>query len=312
MKKNRNLISLSVSLAFVIAIAAYLTFHKNEVLSVMSISPVNLCILVILGIVFTGILGLTNQRLVAVFGINLTAKEWFGLAVLTTAGNYFMPLRGGASVRAVYLKKRYNFLYSEFLSTMIGFYLLTFWIASSLGIILAVIIYLVQGTLSTGILSFFITVNILISFILFFSPRVPENCNAIFKFLKKLMDGWVKIKKNRRLIFNLEILSLLGYAVKALQLLYAYKALAFSVNFLGISLLSVLLVFTIFINITPANMGIQEAIISFFSAAFGMGFSEGLLAALLFRSINMLVAFTLGPLFSYLLLKHGKDNKSTQ
>ena len=305
--KSRKYISISISLLILIGFGIYIAVYRHEIIPLFSVSPIFLVALMVLGVVFIATLGLTTKHMVAAFGITLTLKEWFGLAILTTMSNHLVPLRGGASVRAIYLKKKYGFPYARFLSTMMGIYVLTFWIASFLGIGLIIAIYYVHGNFSLKILLFFLVVNVTMSVLLLLSPTISERENRLLRILKNILDGWIVIKKDRMLLANLGLLSFTGYAVKSLQLFFAYKALSLNVNFLATSLLSVLIVFSIFVNITPANLGVQEAIVSFFSALFGMGFNEGLLAALLLRMTVMFAVFSLGPIFSYLLIQERKQ-----
>jgi uncharacterized membrane protein YbhN (UPF0104 family) len=59
----------------------------------------------------------------------------------------------------------------------------------------------------------------------------------------------------------------------------------------------------VLINITPGNLGVQEAVTSLAAAILGAGADMGLLAALIVRAVTIVSAFALGPFFSYLLSK---------
>ena len=302
-------ISVLIALLLLIGFGVYVGFHQDEFAPLLSVSVNHLGVLLVLTLFATGVLGLSTKYLVAVFGINLKFKEWFGLTVITTMSNYFVPLRGGSSVKAVYLKKKYGLSYAKFLSTIMGIFILTFWVASAVGSGLSIIFYYLQYTFALKIFLFFLVTNGAMSLLLFISPAIADKKNRLLRILKRVLDGWIKIKSNKRLLTKLAFLSLAGYILKALQLFFAYRSLSLEVDFLAVFLLSVLLVFSIFINITPANLGIQEGLLSLFSSLLGIGFNEGLLAALLFRTITMAVAFCLGPIFSYLLINKQKEGR---
>jgi uncharacterized membrane protein YbhN (UPF0104 family) len=68
--------------------------------------------------------------------------------------------------------------------------------------------------------------------------------------------------------------------------------------------------FSVLINITPGNLGVQEVITSLAAEILGVGADTGLLASLIIRAITILAALTFGPIFSYLLSKELAASKS--
>ena len=55
-----------------------------------------------------------------IFGLDLPAAKWIGLSATTVLYGKILPLRLGAAVRAVYLKREYGFSYSDYVSLMLG------------------------------------------------------------------------------------------------------------------------------------------------------------------------------------------------
>jgi uncharacterized membrane protein YbhN (UPF0104 family) len=83
----------------------------------------------------------------------------------------------------------------------------------------------------------------------------------------------------------------------------AFRTIGVPVPF-GLALLIHLLTsYTVLLNITPGNLGVQEIITTVAAALLGAGAETGLLAALIVRAVTILCAFALGPFFSYLLSK---------
>jgi len=74
-------------------------------------------------------------------------------------------------------------------------------------------------------------------------------------------------------------------------------------------MISLIAVFSLLVNITPANLGVQEAVVSIASGGLGQGVGEGLVVVLLIRAATMLLIFTLGPIF-VLALGHRKPNRT--
>ncbi|MFH1801924.1 MAG: hypothetical protein ABH864_00565 [archaeon] len=56
-------------------------------------------------------------------------------------------------------------------------------------------------------------------------------------------------------------------------------------------------------------MTVQEAIVVFSASTIGISTAESLSAALLGRAVSLVVLFVLGPIFSYVLLRNGKNKK---
>ena len=160
---SRRYISVLISLSLVIGFGVYIWIRRERILPLLSVSPIYLAIVIILGCIFTAASGLITKYLVAVFGIRLPIKEWFGLAILTTMTNCLIPLQSGSSIRAIYLKRKYGLPYSKFVSTMMGIYVLTFWTASIWGIGLSIAIHYIYGVFSIEIVLFLVAANILMS-----------------------------------------------------------------------------------------------------------------------------------------------------
>lgn len=105
-------------------------FKQLKIINAVYFVP--LCIFFILFLINNGLI---LKYFLESFKIKLEFKEWFGLSVITTMGNYLTPFRGGAVARAVYLKKIHQFSYSYFLSTLAGIYIVIFLVYSFIGLL---------------------------------------------------------------------------------------------------------------------------------------------------------------------------------
>jgi uncharacterized protein (TIRG00374 family) len=88
------------------------------------------------------------------------------------------------------------------------------------------------------------------------------------------------------------IILMLQFKVFGMELSFAKAAYLTAIG--GLSLL---------IQLTPAGLGINEAITVFSASTIGITPAQSLSVAILGRLISVVVLFTLGPLFSYLLMK---------
>ena len=112
-------------LAFVAWAAVYLYQHPENLMALRSISAGSLVLLAGLALLKLAAMGMFTWINLDALGIRLRFGEWFGLSAMTAMGNYLIAFRGGAAIRGVYLKSKYHFPYSLFLSTVASLYLLT-------------------------------------------------------------------------------------------------------------------------------------------------------------------------------------------
>src|SRR4030042_3067309 len=74
-----------------------------------------LCLIVPLPFLVNGWL---HYHVLKHFGLILPFKEWFGLSVMNTFMNYALPFQGGIGFRSIYLKTKYDFKFSLFISLL--------------------------------------------------------------------------------------------------------------------------------------------------------------------------------------------------
>lgn len=292
-----------VTLAVVIIVIGWYLKTQQQLLSVFAhISLIKALYLVVLRLLFLVINGLVLREFALKFGIKLVMKEWLGLSMVTTMGNYITPFSGGMVVRAAYLKSRYKFSYAKFMALLASNYLIAFWTVGFVGIF--TLLTLEQNKeYYWQILVFFILVVVSIS-ILVLRPiaKLPWK-NRLVETVNKSIEGWNLIKSDGQLLFRLMIYTLINIALNSASIWMAYAALGYPIFFRNALLVGLLTFFSLLIRITPGNLGIQEAIVSFSSGLFGFDTGLGLLAALLMRGCTLIWVFTFGPIFSFILTR---------
>ena len=306
---------LSIFVFFVVACIIWLYLKSNNELlrPILNISLVNALLLIALTVTLTGTNGFFLKALAAKFGIGLCFSEWFGLAMITTMGNHLAPFPGGMIARATYLKHRYAFPYAKFITLITANYLVIFWVVGMTGA-LTMVIFWNSNRFFWQITLFFLTVVMAISgLVILRTVKIPGN-NRLVELINAALDGWNLIKNDKALLVKLIIYSLINIILNGFLFLAAYSATGSAVPFTTALLVSLLSVFSLLVRITPGNFGIQEAIISLSSEMLGAGVGIGLLVSLLIRAASLISAFTLGPIFSFLLTRkltaHRLDDKS--
>jgi uncharacterized membrane protein YbhN (UPF0104 family) len=234
------------------------------------------------------------------FNITLKWMEWFGLSCVTAMGNYLTPFSGGLVARAAYLKARHEFPYARFLSMLTANYLIAFAVIGFTGI--AVLLTLGgTGRYSWLLTLLFAVILLTIPLLLVLPLRPGGSDHRVMKFLCAALDGLNAIRRDGALLGKLVALTFLNVALGALLYFAAFHSIGSAVSFRIALLIYLLTACTVLINLTPGNLGVQEAAASVGAAALGAGAGEGLVAALIIRAVTVLTAFVLGPIFSYLL-----------
>lgn len=296
-------LSIVTLLVLLVVIAVYYWQQPQFIVILKEVSLSTIFLLVVTRFLFLGPNGLFLRVLAARFDIHLTLKEWIGLPFVTALGNYITPFSGGMVVRATYLKKRHDFPYSNFAAILGSNYLISFWVIGITGVFAMLLIPFEVGQSQWLLGGWFVVVVVGLS-LLFLIPafKVPGD-NRISKLINASLEGWQLIKGDKVLIFKLVLFTLAQIFFNTASFWLAYQNFGEAVSFLSILVISLFSFFSILINITPSNLGVSEAAITLASTLLGTSAGVGLTVALLIRATTILVVFTLGPFFSYLLTR---------
>jgi uncharacterized membrane protein YbhN (UPF0104 family) len=294
----------SLALFFIAAtgIGFYLKHNPELIGYIRDISSRSLIILFMVSIATVAANGLCLRIFAIKFSIHLNWKEWFGLASVTAMGNYLTPFSGGLVARAAYLKRRYNFPYSHFLAMLAANYMIAFAVISVTGIITALTRTEI-GSYSWLVVLFFLATLSTILLVSYVPSIAAGKKHRLLLLVHPALEGFDIIRRDRALCGKLIALTLFNIAAGGLLYFMAFSSIGLTVPFKVALLIYLLTSFTLLINITPGNLGVQEAAASLASAILGTGAEMGLYAALIVRTVAILIAFALGPIFSYLLSK---------
>lgn len=299
--ESRKTLSLAVLLFFVVWISLYIRGHGSEFGDILNLSLPLVAALCCVLFIDTIVLGLFTKVLMEYLGVHLTFREWYGLSIVSNLWNYIIPFQGGAGARAIYLKKVHNFAVPHFLGTMLALYFISFFVNAVIGLFCMLYIYLQYHYTNMIVLYFFAVVFVTTSLLMLFSPKVPEFKHWFLNKISEVINAWYGIRRHRALVLRLILVILLHALFELLTVYYGFKAYGVSLSFFKCLLLSTLLAFSVLIKITPGSLGITEGIIVFGAQIFGIPAVQSLLAAGLIRVVNLVLIFTLGPIYSYIL-----------
>ena len=302
---SRTTTGRAISLALLgIALAAigwYIHTHRQLLQLLLDVPPGSAVILFLLAAATLGSNGLSLKVLAAKYGVELRPREWFGLSAVTTMGNYITPFSGGMVARATYLKQRHAFPYTSFLSLTAANYLIVFGLIGLLGL-LSMISLSSTAHDSPLLLLFFAAASSAVAALVF----VPSNSAAVHPLparLKSALAGWGEVRGDGKLVAKLASLTLMNALLGALMYYTAFHALGYPVPARVALVIYLVTSFSLFINLTPGNLGIQEAVAGLSAGMLGAGADLGLLASLMTRAAMVASSFALGPFFSVALTR---------
>jgi len=202
--------------------------------------------------------------------------------------------------RAAYLKHRHELPYSRFLAMLAANYLIAFAVIGVAGTI-TMLARIGTGGFSWAVLLLFAATALAMPLVLLLPCGREAADRRVLRFIQSALAGMDVIRRDGALLWKLVALTLWNVSIGAALYFTAFRTIGVSVPF-GLALLIHLLTsYTVLLNITPGNLGVQEIVTGVAAAVLGAGAETGLLAALVVRAVTILCAFALGPIFSYVL-----------
>ena len=281
----------------------YIKNHVQDFKQITLVNPIYIAYFVIINLLLSLTNGLVIRYLLAPFKVRLMFKEWFGLSIITTFYNMITPFRGGSIARASYLKKKHGFSYAHFLSTLLGISVINVMAASLMGIISMILMYVRFRIFNLLVLVIFSAFFIPTFLILAFSPTLNEKKNRIINNLIRIINGWHRIRKDRRLVSIVSLVITVQLLLGVINTIFIYGMFDVHIDFIKSMFLVSVSYFGNFISVTPGILGVSEAAQIFSALVIGIIPAQSITAVILGRLISMITLFVLGPMFSYILLK---------
>ncbi len=307
---NWNLV---ITVLFFGALGFYFVKNQEELNQLLAVPPLAVVAIALLKITGMFVNGFFTKFIMGAFDKKISIKETTFLAWLTSVGNFFGPILGGASIRAVYLKKKFDFEYSKFLSTLYGLYIVNFSVSALFGIVCSLLLAN-RGSLSNYLLPLIVFLVILfvnlslmvlpLTWITLVSSKIKWMPKRLQNILDLIVEGWEVIRKEKRLLLNLTILNFITLFIAIAQTYVLYSLFVDSFSVLSVILYTVLGSLTLLVSITPGAIGIREALLLFFASSIALDSSQILQIAAVDRSISFLIL-----LVSFVSIKLSKVDK---
>jgi uncharacterized membrane protein YbhN (UPF0104 family) len=288
--------------------SCYFLFKRDELSQILDVSLYIVALLIILKVSRIFITGLFTKFTLAAFGSSMGLRETNYLSILSSIGNFFGPILGGASIRAIYLKKNYSFKYATFLATLYGFYLISFMVNSLLGLISLTYFYFYNGKVPGlfVIMFVFLGIYIVTSLMVLMPSALIRRVFTLFDFLPKkvlevlktMIDGWELIRGHKKLLIQLILLNVAVICIAIVETYILYGLFSSDFTFINIFLYTILGSLSVLISFTPGAIGIKEAVYLFSVNIVALTSAQVLQIAIIDRSATFLLL-----LATYILIK---------
>jgi uncharacterized membrane protein YbhN (UPF0104 family) len=238
--------------------------------------------------------GLFSLFVLRAFSVRLSLAECFSLSAATSMSNFLLPMRGGAGIRAVYLKKFHQLSYTMFLSTMATFYLLFVLVNTGLGLIGMLWICLTSGAFEWELLAITSGLFLLSAWAIFLAPSLPKGKGPFWGKVLAVGCGWDQIRKSRTLLsVTILIVTLNSICMMAS---YYFGFLAFSIPQRLPECLLIMSSQVVggLVTLTPGAVGFQEVIGVYYARIIPASTTETLSVLATARIVRILTAIALG------------------
>lgn len=288
-----------LSLFLVLSVAFFFVRrHIGEFRKLLEISFIDFLFLSSLVVFSIFLHGLIVRECVSHFGIDLRLSEWFGLSAINAYANYLF-FRSGMVANALYLKNRHKFPFATFISVACALYMVALISYGIVGLVASSVLYLKYSVFIPLILWVFGLLLFSGLIVLFFLPRKMEEPSEDSSVLQRVRYGWDAISGERKLIYKLMAINFVIIFSYALRLFYCYNRFFLELPYVKAVFLSIAGLLSVLFNITPAGLGVKEALIGLTAFLTGDQLKTGVAVAMLDRAVAMSWILLLGSIFSF-------------
>lgn len=323
MKLLKKYISPILTVLVLMLFGVYL-FRNPEIISqVTSVKWIYILLIMVIYLFIFFLEGIFILVTLKIFNKEIPINESYFLSIVSRIGNYLLPMRAGAIFRATYLKKKYDFEYTKFLSTLYGYYIIFFLINSLIGVFVILYRYIDTKVLSISLLSFFSAIILVMLFLIFVRVSWGKYIKAkkgffskVALMIDKFITGWNLIVKDKTHFLMLLLLALGNILLNILVVYIEFFSIGKVIDIIGVVLYTCVSGLSLLISVTPGSLGIREAAFLVTSQSIGISEKEIMQLAFLDRGIMFILLLLLLVLIlifnrklSLKKIFFGKENK---
>lgn len=289
-----------------IGIAVWFLFQQPDVLaSLKQIAWSDLIGLLLLSLLILFTLGVQFDYLIRAFGLRLPLHEWLGLTAVNSMFNYYLPARGGLIARGAYLKRKYDFPWSRYVSLVIVSQVVMLGAVAFLGLVFLIICRKECSNFYWELVSLFGGVLLITVSIYQILPRLAKQLvrfPLLKPFLRDFTKGLTDWRQDRWVGIRFLGLVVVLVFLWGLRLYSCFLAIGAPVEFWKIMIIQTMISLSFIISMTPGNLGIKEGLTALSAKLVDISPTTALLASLVDRAVAILIIFATGLFFSHFLM----------
>lgn len=295
---GKKILSYSLLLLFLCLLVVYVQNNATSFAPLRDVGVFSIAAIAVLHLMSIFLNGLFVRYILVPYSKDIPVGESFFVSLISTMGNYFLPVGTGTGIKAVYLKKKFQLSYSDFVSTLSGNYIIVFLLNATVGLLallalidnaptsqmVPLLLFFAAVLFSMGVLAFYGFPKIILRLL----KHIPVT-QKFTRMIGRVLEGWNNIVKDRRLLVRLIILTLASFLVSSLLTVIASSALGITLSLPVLALYTSLASMSILLNITPGSVGIRESIFILISATLALTVPEILSISIIVNGVMFFV-----------------------
>lgn len=230
------------------------------------------------------------------FKIRLHSQEWLSLSFASSFANYFLPFKGGAGMRALYMNRLHGFPITEFVSTLSIMYLMHIVVNGVLALIGMMLIVANEGPANISLLIFFAVISLFGILVMAIDIKIGTDYQKFpMAQFSRLLAAWRKVRQNRLLVVKLWVLMLALSLATVWQCHAAFNAASVSLPWEGVIVYAASKNLAGLVGLTPGSLGIVELMSIYLGSVLGYGTADALVVQGLIRAVAVVVLLLAGP-----------------
>lgn len=295
--RRRQILALSCLTGLLGWMVVWGYLHRDDFQQLLSFHPRSIIEQLPLAVISIVLIGMLNYVAARGLKARIGLAEWVRVSLAANLANYIFPFRAGMFLRAAYLRRIHGLPVAQFGSITGAISVLMLLIAALVGMLVIMTrpAEMTQSTQTFSIVFCSTFAGSLVFWGLSICPKRQSDSKLIPKSVRVFALGLARLGRSKDILFRLIAVGICLLAVSSVRLFLSYSAIGWDIAPLDCAIVACVLAMSIVVAITPAGLGIQEAIGVAGSTLIGVPPEAGLAALLVNRGVSMVVAFTLGP-----------------
>lgn len=292
---SRRLVQVLVVLASLGLLAWLLWRDADQLRQVRLEAPLWLVADPVLLVVNMWAVAKANQVLLRALDVRLQDGEAFALLTISRLGNLLGPLRAGAAARGAYLHKKHKVPLTHFLAQLGALQLIFMTLAAIAA--LAVSPWLAQGRVPSVPL-LVAQLGLVAGSVVLLAWRpvlAGDGGGAVVRRVRLVLEGWEAVRRNRRLLLHSTVFVSLQLICGSLMFWCEFRAFGYALSLPGAIYINAAQTLEGALGITPAGLGIREALVAMSASAIGAPGGLPVAVSLLRRAIVLVTVGLLTP-----------------